>query len=114
MKNDKSAEHIGAFLRAVKGRGITDPAKSPEFERAFGITGETVRQIVHELRMQGHPIGSGRQGYFYARNKAEIAETISHIEGRRNSLEAVGGALRRTLAKLPGIGEPVPKQMEIL
>jgi len=61
---------------------IDNPIKSREIEQTYGITGEKVREIVHDARAAGHAIGSGGSGYFKCRTFAEWEPTRKHLRSR--------------------------------
>jgi hypothetical protein len=51
----------------------------------FG-TGVHIRAIVNSLRVNGYPICSSKNGYFFAQNKAEILQTINNLRSRMESI----------------------------
>ena len=59
-----------------------NPIKSYIIQRTFTITDIVVRQIIGKLRDQGHPIGSGKQGFWYAKNASELQSTIDELTDR--------------------------------
>jgi len=40
-----------------------------------------IRYLVHELRLEGHPICSGQRGYYYAKTSDELAVTVKFLKG---------------------------------
>tara|TARA_R100001530_G_scaffold116529_1_gene83600 strand:- start:726 stop:1085 length:360 start_codon:yes stop_codon:yes gene_type:complete len=58
------------------------PIKSYKIQRMFNITDIVVRQAVGKLRDDGHPIASGKKGFWYARNAIELQSTIDNITDR--------------------------------
>jgi biotin operon repressor len=73
-----------AFLSIHK---IENPVYSKEIEAKFEIKGEQLRHEIMELRREGFPIASTRDGYYWARTLAELDSTLEHLKGRRNSLD---------------------------
>lgn len=65
---------------------IDHPIKSKEIEQTYGISGVTVREIVHDARLAGHAIGSGGDGYFKCQSFAEWEPTRNHLHGRAVSI----------------------------
>lgn len=64
-------------------------------EKHFKISGPQVREIVKTARRLGVPIGSCGAGYFFARNADELANTMHHLQERRNSLTYTLRALEK-------------------
>ena len=58
------------------------PIKSYKIQQMFNITDIVVRQAVGKLRDDGHPIASGKKGFWYARNAIELQSTIDNITDR--------------------------------
>jgi len=54
-----------------------------------------IRQAVHALRVAGHPIASGDEGYWLAREPGELASTIEHMSNRIKGIQAAIEGLRR-------------------
>ncbi|MFJ8247249.1 hypothetical protein [Peribacillus asahii] len=50
-----------------------------------------VRFIVHQLRVEGHPIGSYSKGYYYATTEWEIEDTMEFVlaSHRREAYEGL-------------------------
>lgn len=84
---------------------IAKNAKGPEkaktasdIQDATGVRPPQLRAIVNTLRKEGYPIGSGQDGYFYARSYRELLPTIDHLNGRVSAInEALGGLERAFL-----------------
>ena len=80
-------------LKAVSSLSIE---KSPR----LSLSGAEVRAIIRHLRRAGYPIGSCGRGYFYCETKAELLDTIAHLESRKDSLEETIDALRVCYEKM--------------
>ena len=52
---------------------------SSELEELFDLNGRSLRRIISALRQEGFPICSDCCGYYYARNQAEINDTVSRL-----------------------------------
>jgi GH35 family endo-1,4-beta-xylanase len=48
-----------------------------------------IRLMVHDLRRNGHPICSGQEGYYYADNSREVAQTLSFLDSIQDDLSKV-------------------------
>ena len=89
-------EKLLAYLKgACSGRRYT--VKSAELEQVLGISGTDLRKLVNRLRRKGIPIGSGRDGYFYARTAGEVYSTIRQLQVMVSGLEAAIRGLERAL-----------------
>lgn len=62
------------------------PIYSQELERSFNLSGEKIRDHIRELRREGVPIVGSPKGYFIAKNREELEELISNLEGRATSM----------------------------
>lgn len=63
--------------------------------RQFG-SGVEIREIVHALRVEGVPICSGAEGYYYAKDSAEIFATVKQLKSRVTSIEDAHAGLLDT------------------
>lgn len=102
-------EKLLAYLKgACSGRRYT--VKSAELEQVLGISGTDLRKLVNRLRRKGVPIGSGKDGYFYARTAGEVYSTIRQLQVMVSGLEAAIRGLERALEDFgpiePGGGPP--------
>jgi len=78
-------EDVLAFLRN-RHTGAENYVTSAEIEYLFGITGVTLRHIVNKLRCNGQPVCSDVNGYFYAKNRNEINNTVTQLLGRTKKI----------------------------
>ena len=78
------------------------PIKSWQLERRLHISNADVCMLVHDARIEGHPIGSGSNGYFYCNEAEDLDSTIAQIQGRINSLVKIQIALAKTRSRLSG------------
>lgn len=70
------------IIAKIRTHTAANPIKSRTLEQIYGITGERVREIVHDARMAGHPIGSGPSGYFECKTFKEWEPTRDHLHSR--------------------------------
>lgn len=78
------------FIKCETGftaRDTSNPhVTSIEIEEHFNICGAEVRDIVRELRREGHPVAMSSKGYSYAKDYSEIKDTIENLRSRAHSL----------------------------
>ena len=79
-----------------------------DLERALGISGTDLRKQVNRLRRQGIPIGSDRQGYFYAATAGEVYATIRQLRQMVAGLEKAIAGLEGALERFGEIGGDPP------
>ena len=94
MNEEKLAQYLRLFC---KGRAHTK--KSDEIERAVGISGNELRKLVNRMRRKSIPIGSSRNGYFYAVTAGEIYSTIRQLKVMANGLGAAIKGLEMSLER---------------
>lgn len=87
------------ILAKIKLHTKENPIYSVQIEKYFDISGIQLREIIHELRLEGYPIGSGNDGYFYARDKSELIDTINNLLGREIKIREVRLALEKCFSK---------------
>ena len=85
--------------------GRKNTRKSAVIERALNISGYEVRRLVNRLRKKGKPIGSSKDGYFYAVTAGEIYATIRQLEIMKKGLEAAIHGMESALDDCPTDGE---------
>jgi len=66
--------------------GAENAVQSARIEYIFGLNGVTVRQIVNKLRCEGRPVCSDANGYYYAKNRNEINNTVMQLLGRTRKI----------------------------
>ena len=80
--------HIGAENAILAGRLCS----------MLGITGRLLRRAITELQVEGYPICSDTNGYFYAVNEDEIDNTIKHLTTRAQEMETARDGLLKAKA----------------
>lgn len=63
-------------------------------------SGVDIRSMVHDLRIQGFPICSDNDGYYYATTADELDATINIMRSRAKEIEKVFVALNKTKFKM--------------
>ncbi|MFT9055947.1 MAG: hypothetical protein ABF449_04875 [Ethanoligenens sp.] len=74
-------DNVLTFLKEYH-MGFGNEITSRELERALHIKGSTLRDIVNNLRCNGHPVCSNQNGYFYASTVMDVQKTISQLSHR--------------------------------
>ena len=82
MKEERILEYLKALCS-----GRSRAKKSPEIECALGISSNELRKYINRLRRKGIPIGSGRNGYFYAVTAGEVYATICQLRVMEQGLK---------------------------
>lgn len=91
-------EQLLAYLKgACAGRRLTVPGA--ELEQVLHLSGTDLRKLVNRMRRNGVPIGSSREGYFYARTAGEVYATIRQLQAMVRGLEAAIGGLESVLER---------------
>lgn len=60
-----------------------------------------IRFIVHDLRIDGVPVCSGQDGYYYAATRAELLETLAFLWSMQQDLLRATTALTRSQQQFP-------------
>lgn len=89
-------EKLKQYLKEVcPGRKNTH--KSAQIERALDMSGNELRRLVNRLRRKGVPIGSNKDGYFYAITAGEVYATIRQLQTMSKGLDAAIHGLETAL-----------------
>ena len=92
MNSDKLSEYLKSACVGSK-----NAAGSAALETMLHCSGNELRKQVNRLRRKNVPIGSGKNGYFYARNAGEVYATIRQLRQMSAGLEAAIQGLERAL-----------------
>jgi len=84
-------------------RRLENPIYSAEIEKRFNVNGSVVRDTIRELRREGFPIANSKKGYYLARDKDELADTIEDLKCRSMSMLVTIKALEQAFE----VKEPV-------
>lgn len=68
--------------------GKSKVVSSKELEHILRCKGSDIRSMVNDLRCKGVAICSCSAGYYLAANVEDINETIAHLRGRVNKIQA--------------------------
>ena len=77
----------------------------------MNVSGNELRRQVNRLRRKGLPIGSSRDGYFYAVTAGEVYTTIRQLRQMVTGLEKAIAGLEEALDKfceMDGVGGDSP------
>ena len=80
---------------ALEGR--LDTTTAPELEAELNISGNELRRRINRLRRDTVPIGSSRDGYFYAITAGEVYATIGQLTDIALGLQAAINGLESAL-----------------
>ena len=80
-------ELLLAYLKA-NCAGRSNTRKSVIIERALNMNGNVLRHHVNRMRRKGIPIGSCKEGYFYAVTAGEVYYTIRQLRVMEKGLNA--------------------------
>ena len=89
-------QNLLEYLKTVCA-GRKNTRKSAEIERALNISSKELRRLVNRLRRKGTPIGSSKDGYFYAVTAGEVYSTIRQLRVMAKGLEEAIQGLETTL-----------------
>ena len=90
-----TAADVLAALSAHIAPGHGFPAA--DLAARMGLLPRMVRQLVSELRLNGHAVcGTPKTGYYLAATDAELEQTCQFLRGRALHSLAVEAALRKT------------------
>ena len=103
MHKEQLAEYLHRYHHGAENAVI-----SKTLERALGISGKELRDLVNALRREGISIASDQSGYFYAKTEAEVRLTIRHMRNRISGISAAVSGLRRSLAAFDDIQIRLP------
>lgn len=88
--------------------GRENAISGKQLKKMLRVRDVGLRNMVHNLRVDGVPICSDRTGYFYPANAWEVIATIGHLRRMRDGVEeSIRGLEKATGAfRLPGGGGP--------
>ena len=95
---EKNTEKLIAYIRTSH-IGASNAISGRQLCEYFGLTGSLVRKLINKLRIEGHPVCSNGNGYFYASKLEEIDATNSHLSGRRKEMLHAEKGLRQAKEK---------------
>lgn len=92
MKEEKLVDYL-----KIACQGRKNAAAGGELERTLGCSGNELRKQVNRLRRKSVPIGSNRDGYFYAQTAGEVYSTIRQLQKMVAGLEGAISGLEKSL-----------------
>lgn len=88
---------------------IPNPIKGSDIMKILHIsTGAELRSQIRDLRRKGCPIGSTKQGYFWASSPSELGDTIKQLNSRAFDLIKTVKALKRSFRPRGIFGLQIP------
>lgn len=98
---ERLTEILGSFVAGIKKRSIENPVTADQIVAGYAALGKRigdsdVRALVHRCRTDCLPIGSSREGYFWARNREELNATIEHLQDRESAIRAARIGLEKS------------------
>ena len=97
-KTDQKKDMLLALLKGAH-RGRENLISGAELAKAIHVGNKELRRKINQLRWEGNPIGSTREGYFYAVNAGELYATIRMLKLMVKGLERAIQGLERALEK---------------
>lgn len=97
-KTDQKKELLLTLLKGAH-QGRENLISGAELAQAIHVSGNELRRKINQLRWEGNPIGSTREGYFYAVNAGELYATIRMLKLMVKGLERAIQGLERALER---------------
>lgn len=95
MKKQK-LDYRTPVLNLLQGTDRLHPKQGPSLARALGLRSDlAVRHTIHDLRIAGHPIASGDNGFWMACDANDLVDTIEHMTNRITGIQRAIEGLRR-------------------
>lgn len=98
--DDEIAKYLKDFCM-----GEQAAVTSRTLEGVFHIRGPDLRCSINRLRSEGVPICSFDSGYYYAKTKAELQQTVHQLRSRIKKIAHAERGLTRTLEAFCGSGQ---------
>ncbi len=83
------------LLNRIKHHNSDNPVTSKSLEQIYKCNGSKIRDVIHNLRIHGEPIGSGDGGYFYCNHYYEIESTVNHLRSRAADMFETARAIEK-------------------
>ena len=77
------------ILSTIKERNINEPIKMGEIASRYGISDRLVRDVIHELRLEGNPVCVDSIGYFWPKYNNEWDRTAQRLGSYVKRLQEV-------------------------
>lgn len=92
--------------------GRRNAVRGVVLEKNFHISGNELRRLVNRLRKKKVPIGSSREGYFYAATAGEVYSTIRQLRSMADGLNAAIHGLEDSLERFGEEAEDEAEDVE--
>ena len=79
MRFSSARKYKLPILSTIKERNINEPIKMGEIASRYGISDRLVRDVIHELRLEGNPVCGDSKGYFWPKYKNEWDRTAQRL-----------------------------------
>lgn len=94
MRTTKLADYLREFCS-----GRANARTASQIQRDLHLSRSDLQKLVHRLRQQGEPIGSCREGYFYAVTGGEVYATILQLQVVERGVAVSISGLERALER---------------
>lgn len=84
------------FLNGLKAHSSGNPVKSVDIEKAMGLSGSAVRDVIRGLRLGLFPVGSDKGGYYWCTSHEQLEPTLEHLRARYKSIGFLIARVERT------------------
>lgn len=89
MRFSSARKYKLPILSTIKERNINEPIKMGEIASRYGISDRLVRDVIHELRLEGNPVCGDSKGYFWPKYKNEWDRTAQRLGSYVKRLQEV-------------------------
>lgn len=89
------------------------PLLSREIEKELDIPGSAVRSLARHARLNGKPICSNQNGYFYATTREELQSTLEHLRQRASIMLEMASRMEAVFRTPTETNELATGQMEM-
>ncbi len=76
---------------------------SKELEQRFSVSDRSLRRMISALRKEGHPICSGRSGYYLGETREETEKTAGWLQELAGGIADAGSSMEQIARKPEGI-----------
>ena len=89
MRFSSARKYKLPILSTIKERNINEPIKMGEIASRYGISDRLVRDVIHELRLEGNPVCGDSKGYFWRKYRNEWDRTAQRLGSYVKRLQEV-------------------------
>tara|TARA_Y100001963_G_C6781993_1_gene450463 strand:+ start:537 stop:857 length:321 start_codon:yes stop_codon:yes gene_type:complete len=92
MRFKMSEKYKLPIIQLIQEHTINNPIKMKQIASRYSINDRVVRDVIHELRLEGNPICGDGSGYFWPKYKSEWDRTAQRLGSFvKNLKEAIDG-----------------------